>query len=215
MSAPTWFRTLQTRGLTIWWEGERVRCRAPHGVLTTADRQRLALHRTDLRTWLREHSVPAPDVPQPPAPWPHQTPWPPEPALGPLRQGQQCPRVWYVPCPCGAVHWQWVACTETWRCGVCDTWYGQPVCQHPQVIVHGPRRLCQERTCGRMVFAACPQCGGQDWQRAATSNAHWTCTQCQTVWSEDEASRTHHSHEAESSSTSAQPLLGSPRGSAP
>jgi hypothetical protein len=175
MSAPAWFLALQTRGLTVWWEGERVRCSAPPGVLTAADRQLLATHRDKLRTWLRHHAVPAPCL--------QHTPWPPDPVMGPLRQCQQCPQVWHVPCPCGAVQWRWVALTETWRCDVCDTWYGQRVCQHPQVVVHGPRQLCQHPACGRMVFAPCPQCRGRDWQRAATSNTHWTCTQCQTVWS--------------------------------
>jgi pyochelin synthetase len=47
---PTLVQILRARGITLWLDGERVRCRAPKGHLTASDRSLLTVHRTALVT---------------------------------------------------------------------------------------------------------------------------------------------------------------------
>jgi hypothetical protein len=136
MTVPTLLRILCARGITLWWDGDWVRCRAPKGYLTASDQALLTAHRTALITWCRQHTAGegTPDagraLPEPPCP-PH-VPYTPRPSDGPLRQCQTCPHVWYVPCACGQAQWQFDVETETWCCRACGVWYA------PQVTPHCP-----------------------------------------------------------------------------
>ena len=129
MTVPTLVQILQARGITLWLDGDQVRCRAPKGPWTASDQALLTAYRTTLTTWCRQQLAgegaadPGGALPEPPCP-PH-VPYVPLTSEGPLRQCQTCPHVWYLGCTCGHTHWQFHVETETWCCRACGTWYGE------------------------------------------------------------------------------------------
>lgn len=123
----TLLHDLHARGITLWLEGEHVRCRAPKGSLTTADQGLLTAHRAALVTWLRQQAaLEAPGASRlvpPGLVCPPHVPYDPIPSQGPLRQCQMCPHVWSVACACGSTQWRLQTATETWCCRSCGTGY--------------------------------------------------------------------------------------------